>query len=308
MKRSRGVALIIALLLVAIGTLIVTALIDQDQLSLARTRNQLREQQAYAYARGLEAWAIDLLRRDRNAEPGRDSRQDGWAQGLPPMAVPGGLLSGRMHDENGCFNLNSLVPNGGEDAIAIRRFERLLSVLKVDPGIGENLIDWIDADSTPHPRGAESLSYLLLDPPYRAANQPLTQVAELRLVRGVDARVYALLEPHVCARPAGSAINVNTASVPVLTALADGMSESAARRIYNEGHANFATLAAFAAEIQQLGLSLDGGDSGLGVESTRFLAETLLELDGIPFHYFSLIERDPASGQLRVLARSRGVY
>ena len=221
MRRRRGIALVLALLLVAIGTISIAALIDTSQLALARTRNLLREQQAYAYARGLEAWAIELLRRDQNEDPNRDSRQDLWARGLPPMEIPGGRLDGRMRDLNGCFNLNSLLRQGQEDAIGRRRFDRLLVALQLDPGLSESVLDWIDSDNAPRARGAESLSYLLLDPPYRAANRPLLQVNELRLVRGIDASVYQRLEPHVCALPTPSAINVNTASIPVLMALAD---------------------------------------------------------------------------------------
>lgn len=306
MNRRRGIALVMALLLVAIGTITIAALIDTSQLALARTRNQLREQQAYAYARGLEAWAIELLRRDRNEDPSRDSRQDLWAQGLPPMDIPGGKLAGRMRDLNGCFNLNSLLKNGLEDVLARRRFERLLGALQLDSSLSESVLDWIDADSTPRSRGAESLNYLLLDPPYRAANQAMVQVSELRLVRGVDARVYAALAPHVCALPTPSGINVNTASIPVLMALADGLSESEARRIYNEGRANFASVDAFQAQLQQLGRSADGGLEGIAVTSHWFLAETMLELDSIPLNYFSLIERDP--DRSRVRQRSRGSY
>ncbi|MGE3106669.1 MAG: type II secretion system minor pseudopilin GspK [Lysobacterales bacterium] len=306
MNRRRGIALVMALLLVAIGTITIAALIDSSQLALARTRNQLREQQAYAYARGLEAWAIELLRRDRSEDPSRDSRQDLWAQGLPPMDIPGGKLAGRMRDLNGCFNLNALLKNGIEDAVARRRFERLLGALQLDTSLSESVLDWIDADSTPHSRGAETLNYLLLDPPYRAANQAMVQVSELRLVRGIDARVYAALEPHVCALPTPSDININTASIPVLMALADGLSESEARRIYNEGRANFTNVDAFQAQLQQFGRSADGGLDGIQVTSNWFLAETMLELDGIPLNYFSLIERGP--DRSRVRQRSRGSY
>ena len=70
--------------------------------------------------------AIDGLRRDQNEEPGIDSNGDVWARPLPPLDVPGGKLSGRLRELNGCFNLNHLVVNGAEDALARRRFERLL--------------------------------------------------------------------------------------------------------------------------------------------------------------------------------------
>lgn len=308
MKTQRGIALIIALLLVAIGALVAAGLIDQTELSIARTRNQLREQQAYAYARGLEVWAVDLLRRD-SATGTTDSNRDSWAQGLPPMDVPGGKLSGGMRDQNGCINLNALVKNGQPQPVMQKRLDRLLSVLKINPSLTESIIDWIDADSTPMPGGAETLNYLLLDPPYRAANRQMLHISELRLVRGVDAKTYARLAPHVCATPRNSPLNINTASVEVLMALADNMSEATARRIHAEGQANFASVAAFTQMLAQQGLEVDAevdAQALLAVHSTYFLAESMMKLDAIPLNYFSVIER--SAGGIRIVARSRGVY
>ncbi|HRG15391.1 MAG TPA: type II secretion system minor pseudopilin GspK [Pseudomonadota bacterium] len=305
MKRERGVALIVAVLLVALATLIVASLIDTTDLAFARTRNLMREQQAFAYARGLETWAMDGLRRDQNEEPGIDSNGDVWARPLPPLDVPGGKLSGRLRELNGCFNLNHLVVNGVEDALARRRFERLLRALKLPPELADAVIDYADADSDPGRRGAEDMAYLLANPPRRAANQAFAHVSELRLVRGVDDKAYRVLEPHVCANPEASGINVNTATAPVLMSLADNLDEARARQLNDEGRARMSTLDAFDAKLQQLGLVLDGGPVKLGVASDQFQAEAVIELDGIPFRYYSRIAREQQGH--RVVYRSRGV-
>lgn len=305
MKRERGVALIVAVLLVALATLIVASLIDTTDLAFARTRNLMREQQAFAYARGLETWAMDGLRRDQNEEPGIDSNGDVWARPLPPLDVPGGKLSGRLRELNGCFNLNHLVVNGVEDALARRRFERLLRALKLPPELADAVIDYADADSDPGRRGAEDMAYLLANPPRRAANQAFAHVSELRLVRGVDDKAYRVLEPHVCANPEASGINVNTATAPVLMSLADNLDEARARQLNDEGRARMSTLDAFDAKLQQLGLVLDGGPVKLGVASDQFQAEAVIELDGISFRYYSRIAREQQGH--RVVYRSRGV-
>lgn len=306
MKRQRGVALIVAVLLVALATVIVASLIDTTDLALARTRNTVREQQAQAYARGLEVWALDWLRRDLNEEAGVDSNGDVWARQLPPLDVPGGRISGRLRDRNGCFNLNHLVVNGVEDPIARRRFERLLRALKLAPELADAVIDHADADSESGRRGAEDMAYLLASPPRRAANQPFAHVSELRLVRGVDDQVFRVLEPQVCANPGNSPVNVNTATPQVLMALVDLLDEGAARKLNDEGNARIPNIEAFNAKLTALGLVLDGGNSKVGVASDQFLAEAVIELDGIPFRYYSRIEREPQ--RHRVSARSRGVY
>jgi general secretion pathway protein K len=306
MKRQRGVALIVAVLLVALATLIIASLIDITDLALARTRNQVREQQAYAYARGLEVWALDWLRRDANEEPGIDTSSDMWARALPPLDVQGGKITGRVRDLNGCFNLNHLVVNGVADPVARSRFDRLLRALKLPPELADTIVDYADADNEAGTRGAEDLGYLLASPPRRAANQPFAHVSELRLVRGVDAEVYARLEREVCATPSSSPINVNTATPFVLMALVENLDETAARKLNDEGKASMRDVEAFKSRLAALGLILDGDQTGVGVASTQFLAEAVVLLDGIPFRYYSRIERETRGH--RVSARSRGVY
>lgn len=304
MKRERGVALLVAVLLVALATLIVASLIDVTDLGFARTRNLLREQQAFAYARGLELWAIDGLQRDLNEDQGVDSVGDVWARELPSLEVPGGRVGGRLRERNGCFNLNQLVVNGNENPIARRRFERLLRALKLNPDLADVVIDYLDADGDPGRRGAEDMAYLFADPPRRVANQAIVHVSELRLLRGFDAQSYELLQAHVCAHPETSTINLNTATAPVLMSLVEQLDETRARQLNDDGKARMASLDTFNAKLAQLGLVLDGGAQGLGVSSDQFLAEAIVELDGIPFRYFSRIVREQQGS--RVVYRGRG--
>jgi general secretion pathway protein K len=308
MNRQRGVALIIALLLVALGTLVVASLIEQNQLAVARTRNLLREQQAYAYARGLEAYAFEVLRRDSAEGTGFDSTGDLWATPMPPVDVPGGRLAGRMRDLNGCLNLNALVRNDVPNPVQLVRMQRLLRILKLNPELVEAIIDWTDSNTTPEARGAEDLSYLLLDPPYRAANAPFRHVSELRLVKGFDEDAYRAIEPHVCAASPGARTNVNTASETVLRTLVEGMSEASAQRLYNGGRARHRSVEDLRAVFEQEHLPplTPAEEEGLSVVSTWFLAESMIEIDGIPLNYFSVIERE--AGNLRVVARSRGLF
>ena len=64
LARQRGVALLVALLVVALATVLIASLLDRGELGRARTRNQLREAQAQAYAQGLEVYAARVLQQD----------------------------------------------------------------------------------------------------------------------------------------------------------------------------------------------------------------------------------------------------
>ena len=88
MKRQRGVALIIALLAVALALVLIAGLLDRGELTLARTRNTLRAEQAQAYAEGLEAFAARVLVKSSEEGPGIDAADSLWALPLPPQTVP----------------------------------------------------------------------------------------------------------------------------------------------------------------------------------------------------------------------------
>ncbi|HET7843180.1 MAG TPA: type II secretion system minor pseudopilin GspK [Xanthomonadales bacterium] len=304
--RQRGVALLIALLAVALGTIVLAMLLDAGGVALARTRNVARAAQADAYATGLEDWAIDLLRRDAAQDSdGHDWRGDIWARPLPPTQVPGGQIAGRMVDVGGCLNLNNLEANGPFAQPTRQRLQRLLRVLGEDPVLALAVVDWIDGDGMPELRGAEDPAYLAADPPYRAANRRFADASELRLVQGFDADTYAKVAPHVCALPANDVqVNVNTASLPVLMALDDAITEPVARRVAREGAAQYADTGQFQEALLQAGVQLPDL-IGVGVRSQWFVARADIELDGLPMAYAALIER--REGRYRIVSRNRAL-
>ena len=50
----------------------------------------------------------------------------------------------------------------------------------------DSLLDWMDADEIERPEGAETQTYSQREPAYRAANRPLRDFNELRLIRGFE--------------------------------------------------------------------------------------------------------------------------
>ena len=301
-SRQRGVALLVALLVVALATVLIAGLLDRGELGLARTRNQLLESQAQAYAQGLEAYAARILQQDWALNGGgADSNGSMWAVPFPPTPVPGGTIAATMRDRNGCFNLNNLVDAGGApNPPWLDRFRRLLTALRLDPNLADAVGAWLD--SRP---GNEDPYYLAQPVAYRAAKRQFIHVSELRLVKGVSGDVYAALAPHVCALPRGTRINVNTASVPVLMTLSGVTTEQLAERVWQEGHANYPDLVA----LQSIVPSIQSESLYYGISSSYFQARGDITLDGQPFTFYSLIERRLGSGAdsgIRVLARGRG--
>lgn len=295
---QRGVALIVALLVVALATILIAALLDRGELAVARTRNQLRLAQAQSYMEGLEAYAARVLVQSQ-AQGGVDSNSSPWAIPLPSTAVPEGRISATMRDLNGCFNINNLVgTNGAADPIWTALFTQLLKALKLDPGLTQVAVDWMLASPTGSAANGDGF-YLAQPIPYRTARQYFLHVSELRLLRGVDGDVYAKLAPNVCALPQGTKINVNTATIPVLMTLADGMTEQQAQRLWQNGHANFPD-----STSTTLGLPRVDYPIAFDVHSYYFLARGDIILDDLPFTLYSVIEYGRQG--IHVIERTRG--
>jgi general secretion pathway protein K len=293
-RRQRGVALLVALLVVALATILIAALLDRGELAYARTRNALRVGQAEAYAQGLEAYAVAVLLSAQRQGP--DSNASPWAMPMPPQPVPGGLIGATMRDLNGCFNLNNLSQRAKQSGDWKTVFANLLTQLGLDTDIAKAVEAWL-GDGTD-----DANRYLAQPVPYRPRHDVFAHVSELRLVQGVSAEAYARLAPHVCALPPGTKINVNTATPQVLASIDSRITPAIAQSLWNGGQANFQGLDAFATQAR---ISIAKVPYTMyDVRSTYFLARGEVSLDGVPLTFFSLIGRD--QGGYRVFERSRG--
>lgn len=307
MRRERGMALASALLVLALAALLAYSLIGQGQISLERSANLQRANQAAELAHGLQDYALVLLAREELEGPGVDSADDAWAAPLPPLPVPQGQVRGSLAELNGRFNLNSLVTKqGGKDPVALRRLQRLLQALELDPRLAAVVVDAVDADQQ-NDGGAEDLDYLRADPPRRAANRAFAHVSELRSCLGFNDEVLEKLLPHVAALPTGTQLNVNTASVPVLMSLNDDLGSELARRIWNDGRARYTAIGDFVTQLAQAGALLTPEQQAdLGVQSNYFLAKAAVSLDGSEYRFQALLERGAGGG--RVHWRLRGDF
>jgi general secretion pathway protein K len=216
--KQTGLALITAMLVVAIAATTAAYLSLDQQIWSRQAQNLTDRAQAEIVRAGALEWAITILAKDAK-DSQNDDLTENWAKGLPPLAVEGGQVAGRIIDAQGRFNLNNLVRGGAPSPPDIGAFQHLLRSLDLDPNLTAAVIDWIDADSNTSAAGAEDSDYLQMQTPYRAANQPLQSVEELRLVRGFTKEMVDKIRPFVTALPQPTAINVNTADKKVLEAV-----------------------------------------------------------------------------------------
>ncbi len=131
------------------------------------------------------------------------------------------LLLIKIEDENSKFNINSIIyPNGLTNEEAYSSLKKLLEYLNINPSLAMTIADWIDPDHEPRLRDSE----------YNAKNSDLWSMDELRLIEGVDKKIFETISPFITVYGNGN-ININSAKLPVLVSLHDDMTETLAKRI-----------------------------------------------------------------------------
>jgi general secretion pathway protein K len=224
MNRSRGVALIIALVIVALATIFATRIGAEGALDQRRAATLLAQEQALQIGFGAEDWVMETLRKDAEHSQQVTLNQQ-WAMPMPPLPIDGGEVTGRVEDLTGRFNLNNLMtPQGTKNPFAFEWFQRLLARLQLEPKWASLLLDWIDPNNTADGAdGAEDSVYLGMTPPYRPPNRPISSTSELLSLPGFGVERYRRLQPYIAALPVGTPLNVCTAPGLVLDSLAPAM-------------------------------------------------------------------------------------
>ena len=176
----------------------------------------------------------------------------------------------------------------------------MLIALGIDVRFAGIAADWIDADrQAGFPDGAEDAIYTGFVPPYRTANQALSSTSELAALEGIDKATFDTLLPHIVALPGRTAINVNTATGPVLQSLDEEMTAADVERLIAERQEfGFADIdSSFAQWPELTGLIADTSDF--------FQLKVIVRVDTVRITHFSLLERGP-QGDVTPVLRSLG--
>lgn len=312
--RQRGVALITAVLIVALATILAVSVGFKGYLDQRRSATMFSLDQGFEVAIGAEAWAADILRKDKMGGSKVDDFTEEWATPIPPIPVEGGEVSGQLEDMQGRFNLNSLVKSENnqlvEDQAAVKRFERLLEILELEPKWAKLIVDWMDSDIDPaFPDGAEDSVYTSLTPPYRPPNMRITRTSELLAIAGFGQERYRKLEPFVSALPAGGSINVCTASPEVLDSLIEGQRQFTLARdnmIDMRKQHCFPSLQDFSRSLSASQKEELINGKVIGEDSSYFRANIWVTIGTTQFTLYSLLYRANGTNLVRPILRSFG--
>jgi general secretion pathway protein K len=299
---SRGVALITAMLITALASMVAANLAWDNALDVRRTMVLLNHEQAVQVALGAESWVIGILHQDLE-DSETDHLGEIWAIQLPGLPIDGGEVTGTIVDLQGRFNVNNLIDDNGEVVPeSLERFRRLLIALELDPRFAGIAADWIDSNiEAAFPDGAEDPIYTGIIPPYRSANQSLTSASEFAALEGMTRESFNILRPHITALPGRTSININTATGPVLQSLDDNLSAADVERLLAERES-----AGFA-DIQSTFSSLVTPDvlNTLDESTNYFRLKVVVRIDTVRVTLYSVLQRGPQGGVAPIL-RSLG--
>ena len=301
-RRLRGVALITAMLITALAASVAAGLAWDNALDVRRTMVMLYRDQAIQVALGAESWVQSILREDL-ADSQTDHLDEIWASDLPGLPIEGGEVFGRIEDLQGRFNINNLIDQNNEiHQESLEQFRRLLTALEIDPRFAGIAADWLDANQdAAFPDGAEDPIYTAQMPPYRTANQALSSVSELAALENMDKASFDILLPHIVALPGRTAINVNTATGPVLQSLDENLSAVDVEGLLADreggGFADIATVFSSIVIPDVL--------NQLEETSNFFQLKVVVRIDNVRITYFSVLERGPR-GDVTPILRSLG--
>lgn len=256
LRNNRGIALLIT---ISVTTILVAAALEYNRrarfavISAAASRDRLML--SNMATSGVHA-AMALLVKDRS-ESDFDSLQEDWANPekidelIQEIPFENGKLTVTITDELSKIQINALVsfPNSQQfNQSQVLLWERFLRYIGdedqlVDDSeptaIVNSVKDWLDSgddDAITGLSGAESEYYQDLDPSYASRNGPLPDVSELLMIKGITPELYNGGEKKpglsqymtVYGMTPGEGttfrwpgrININTAGLPVLAALA----------------------------------------------------------------------------------------
>ncbi len=248
-QNQHGVALVLAMMIVALVAVVATEISWRFELSMSRSGNRWFGMQARSYLDGMEQYAMKALREDAENPDTKESDHvlEAWAQEVPPISVGQAMLAGHIEDAQGRLNLNTLMPKSdvctpiGQVLDATSNqcrmpnsvcepfsgpqlvFMRLLQVFNLGDdeqpeflpqdqaqAITEAVMDWLDDDSNLRGfGGAESDYYENLEPSVAIANQEMVSVSELQVIKGMPPQLYKQLLPYVVALPAEDVSHIN---------------------------------------------------------------------------------------------------
>ena len=301
---QRGAAVLMALFIATLATLIVTGLFWNQFIVLRTIENQQLSVQSRLLLAGSLDWARAILRADRNAY---DALSEPWAQPLAETRLDQlgetstlaarATIAGNIEDAQARMNLRNLVgADGGISEPDLLALRRLCELLDLPAATADLIAVAVIEASAPLTNTAETGTGTITVRPL-----PLVYPQDLYGVRGLDPQAAAKLIPYVTVLlDSSAAVNVNTASAEVLAARV-GLTLSAARALVAERDRSgyFVSVGDFRNRLPRQGADLD--TSRISTATRFFMIRGEVRLDRATTRMEALVQRPGGNQPVQVL-------
>lgn len=264
-----GIILVNVLVALALGAALVVLMFTSQDNLIDRSRRAAAASQAEALALGGEASIVAALARDMVEAADTDNLTEDWAaiqQEAVELAT--GTFSVQVADAQALFDVNQLQDGG---LLQAQTLAILVAQAGLPASVGQSIAAQIRADGP---------------------------VADLDALRDLDAETRAVLGDRLVALPVPGDVNLNTAPLPVLTAVL-GNAATATRLLALRDRQGFVTPADLA--------GLGGiAATGVGFTSDVFDVTVTAGVDDTTVALVSRVlrlHRTPAEREVRVISR-----
>ncbi|SMN01390.1 General secretion pathway protein K [uncultured Candidatus Thioglobus sp.] len=211
-KNQRGVALVSVLIIVALISLAVSLMWQQQAVNLNNTKHIINSNQAISYLYSIEAWTQSILKND---DAKVDNTEEDWAKEIPPIPIQNGIIAGKISDFQARVNINQIIVINQEAGQAFLNPDyngclNTLNTLLEQDFMSDFILDYINT---------------------RQPLQKLAHLSQLKQVEGIKPKDYIKIKPYLYVSEQNNPININTASAEVISCLHPDLSPSTAESI-----------------------------------------------------------------------------
>ncbi|MGZ8273405.1 MAG: type II secretion system minor pseudopilin GspK [Burkholderiaceae bacterium] len=241
-QAQTGAAVLMALFVATLATLIVTALFYRQFVLLRTIENQQLISQSRLLLRGALDWGRAILREDANRSS-YDALSEPWAQPLAEtrldqLGETGSIASlasiaGSMEDAQGRYNLRNLVNNGEIVDKELESLRRLASLLQLPTQTADLIAERMLESQGQAPSSDDKPSGPAADAE-RMRPLPLMLPRDISGVQGISPEAADRLAPYIVVLDESTPVNANTASPEVIAARVPDLSLAEARSLVAE--------------------------------------------------------------------------
>jgi len=246
-RRSQqcGAAVLMALFVAALATMIITGLFYRQFVLLRTIENQQLTSQSRLLLRGALDWGRAILREDANRSQ-YDALSEPWSQPLAETRLDQlgetaslaalATIAGSMEDAQSRLNLRNLIENGQVVERELQALRRLVLLLQL-PEQTADLIALRMAQALPPVPAADPAGGVA--PANKAETEqtrplPLMLPQDMAGIAGIDPAAVLRLAPYIVVLDERTAVNANTASPEVIAARVPELTLAEARTLVAE--------------------------------------------------------------------------